>query len=162
MHGKKLPAQSGHLRGGTAGVKKVTFPPSILRKDREFKEQLTTRTPTVSAAKVQRTNVVAAQPNSSLSKKPVVSTTCTRTAENTSQSFPLTHFSYEKRVIEEPKPSYVENLKACIREGTKNLAGYVRGRIKNIATILQDDKDYVPDPPVIETHDAIDVSPCEG
>ena len=44
--------------------------------------------------------------------------------------------SFPKIVIPEPEEDYHETLQSCVRQGTRNLAGYFKGRIKTLTDIF--------------------------
>ena len=67
------------------------------------------------------------------------------------------YMTYEKKEV--PDRTYTETLQKCVRQGTKNLAGYFKGRVRSLSEIFARDALIEPEPPIDETHELVDATP---
>ena len=68
---------------------------------------------------------------------------------------------FPKITIPEPEQSYDEILRTCVRKGTRNLTGYVKGRIKTLTDIFGKDSNLVADS-ISEFHNACGCDSDDG
>ena len=71
---------------------------------------------------------------------------------------------YEKKTIPEQEEQVLDDLNESRRTATGNIVGYARGRLKSITETTRREQSlaHVPDPPIHETHDLVDVEHEDG